>query len=304
MLPVVSQLAFGCVGACLIYVIGFRLAGRASARFSALLYLGYGTLLYYESKLLSESLSILLAVLAVAFYLGDGVVAGKLRPSIASGLLFGFAILARASLVFTAPLTVLVALLPWQSPREDWRVLLTRASGVALGFALSLGGNGLLTYSQTGLFVPVILVSQTVEASSRSGFDGQLSSVQFGEGLASSYDVVTSAKRRIDDERAGVPQQASSAASIDLAAYVRRAPRKLLQTLSPREITFQYGFNGERDRVTLLQFLPVSFGLLLLWGVVGAVALARERGMRALLPFAPLVIGVLVTTTLYHPSTR
>lgn len=302
--PVLLQLALGCVGALVIYVVSFRLAGRVAGRFSAALYLGYGTLLYYESKLLSETLSMLLAVIALGVYVGDGVRAGKLRPAIVSGALFGVAILARASLVFAGPLTVLVAALPWQSPREGARVLLVRGSGVALGLAMVLGGNGLLTFSQTGLFVPVILVSRTVEASSGSGYDGQLSSIQFGEGLASSYDVVTSAKRRIEAARAGAPEAESSAARINLAGFLRHAPSKLLQTFSPREITFQYGFNGERDRVRLLQFLPVSFGLLLLWGLFGAGVLARERGVRALLPFAPLVIGVLITTTLYHPSTR
>jgi hypothetical protein len=302
--PVILQLCFGSLIALVLYLISFQLAGRTSARFSAALYLGYGTLIYYESKILSETLSLLLVLLALGVSLGPGVRLGRLRPSIVSGGLYSFAILARASLVFAAPLIVLTALLPWAAPRESFRVCFRRGIGVALGVALVLGGNGLLTFTQTGLFVPVILVSRTVETSSGRGFDGQLASVQFGEGLASSYDVVASAKRRLADAAHGVAQEASSATRIDLVGYLTHAPAKLLHTLTPREITFQYGFNGERDHVRMLQFLPVSFGLLLLWGAFGALALARERGVRALLPFAPLVIGVLVTTTLYHPSTR
>jgi hypothetical protein len=258
----------------------------------------------FESKILSESLSIVLAGIALALYLSDGVAVGKLRPAVGSGVLFGLAVLARASLVFSAPLIVVVAMLPWRSPRESLRVLLTRSGGVALGLALVFVANGALTFSQTGLFVPVILVSRTVEASSGSRFDGQLSSIQFGEGLASSYDVVNSAKLRIERARTGTPEEHSSTEKIDFAAYLRHAPNKLLQTFTPREITFQYGFNGERDHVRVLQLLPVSFGLLLLWAVVGAIALARERGVRSLWPFLPLSLGVLVTTTLYHPSTR
>jgi len=302
--PVIVQLLLGCVTACVLYLIVFQLAGRGGARFATALFLGYGTLLYYESKILSESISLLLGLLGLGVFLGRGVVAGRAPSSVLSGALFGLAILARASLVFAAPLTLLAAVLPWSSPRESWRTLFRRAFGVGVGFALVLGGNGLLNYSTSGLFVPVILVSRTVEASSGAAFDGNLSSIQFGEGLASSYDVVESAKRRIADAQNRVEQAPSSAVSIDVAGWLANAPRKLQQTLTPREITFQYGFNGERDHVTLLQWLPVSFGVLLLWGVLGAVMVARERGVRALVPFAPLVFGVLVTTTLYHPSTR
>lgn len=302
--PVLVQLGMGCATAAVSYVTALRLGGRLAARISAALYLGYGTFLYYESKILSETSSMLLCACALGMYTSDAVRAGRLRAALSSGLLFGFSILARASLVFAAPLLVLAASLPWQTPRERVGVGMRRAAGVALGLALVLGGNGLLTYVHTGLFVPVILVSRTLETASGGHFDGQLSSVKGDAGPATSYDVIESARRRIDDARRGVEQAASSATRIDWAGYVRNAPGKLLRTLTPREITFQYGYNGERAHVAGLRWLPISFGVLLLWGVIGAITLIRREGSRALIPLSPLVLGVLVTTTLYHPSTR
>lgn len=302
--PVLVQLVFGCVTACVLYALAFQWADRVAARFTAALFLSYGTLLYYESKILSETLSLLLGSLALYWFVGAGARSGRVRVSVLSGVLFALSILARASLVFSAPLIVIAAALPWQSPRESVRVLLQRAGGVALGLALVLGGNGTLNYAASGLFVPVILVSRTVEASSGAAFDGQLSSIKFGEGLASSYDVVENAKRRLEEVQNNIEPPASSAARIDLGGWLAHAPGKLLKTLSPREITFQYGYNGERDHVSVLRWLPASFGVLLLWGLIGVVAVAIERGWRALLPFAPIVLGVLITTTLYHPSTR
>jgi 4-amino-4-deoxy-L-arabinose transferase-like glycosyltransferase len=287
-----------------LYVTAFRLSGRVAARCAAGLYLGYGTLLYYESKILSETLSLLLAALALGTFLSSAVRSGRLRWALCSGMLLGLAVLARASLLFVGPLTVLAAALPWESPRESGRVRMARAGGVALGLALIFGGNGLLTWSHSGLFVPVTLVPRTVESSSGAAFDGKLSSIKYGQGLPSSYDVVQSAKRRLQDVQDGTPQAPSSALSVDLRGWITHAPSKLLQTLNPREITFQYGFNAERDHVQVLRWLPVSFGLLLLWGAFGAVTWARERGVRALLPFAPIVFGVFATTTLAHPSTR
>ena len=43
---------------------------------------------------------------------------------------------------------------------------------------------------------------------------------------------------------------------------------------------------------------------LLLLGLLGALVLRREHGLRALLPFLPVVLGVFAVTTLYHPSSR
>lgn len=302
--PVLAQLGIGCATAIVLYSTTLRLVGRDAARFAAALFLGYGTLLYYESKIMSEALSLLLGALALHTFLGVDVRMGRVRAAVIAGMWFGLTVLARASLVFAAPLMIVAAAAPWQTPREPLSVIARRATGVALGLALVFGGNGLLNYVTSGLFVPVILVSRTVEASAANAYDGNLSSVKFGEGQASAYDVVESAKRRVADLHNGVAQQPSSAMRIDVLAWLRNAPKKLLQTLSPREITFEYGFNGERDHVPVLRLFPVSFGVLLLWGLIGTAMFALERGWRAVIPLSPLVLGVLVTTTLYHPSTR
>lgn len=292
------QFALGLVNLVVLHRMVARRFDEAAGLVSAALYLGYGLLLFYESKILSETLGLTLALLSLALYVSPRFVAGRWRTAVGAGVLFGLAILARPNLLITAPFLVLAAALPWSRPSAGRAALLRRAAGLLAGMAVVTGVNGAWNLAHTGRFIPVILRSNTAAVATATAWDGTLTA--FGpDGRVSPWDVVEQARRALERD-----EPAAEGPGLDLAGWIAGAPAKLRRTFSNIETTFQYGYYGERTEVRALAVLPVGFGALLLLGAVGAVFVWRRDGPRALLPWLPHVLGVVVTTTLFHPSSR
>lgn len=308
-LPIVVQFLLGCLCLVLVYWVARRRFGERAALISVGLFFGYGPLLFYESKILSETLGMTLALGALAFYLSRSFEQGKGRTALAAGALFGLAILARASLLFSGVVLVAAAPWPWSRRSPDAPLVgarLRRTAGFAAGLALVLGTHGAWTKLHSGLFVPVILVSRTVGNATATEWSGNLSALSpDGSGSVTAWDVVRRAETQLG--RRGEPEPAVPPRpfwGIDVAGYSRNLPSKLATTLSDTETSFDYGYYGERSEVRSLWLLPVTFGALLVLGLAGAVVLVRRAGVAALVPILPLALGALVVTTLFHPSTR
>jgi hypothetical protein len=222
--------------------------------------------------------------------------------------LFALATLARASQLFALPLFVVSALVRWgKSDDGSLRVRAQRTMGIALGMAIVLGGNGLWNYSHTGLFVPVILASNSLQRTTSVAWRGRLEDVAVsGADRVSPWDVVEQARARIEARRRGQQEPRTSAfAMIDWRGFAKNIPRKLVGTLRDQEISsYMYSYYGEARESPLLRWFPVSFGVLLVLGVYGAVRLARREGLGALAPYAPYFIAGLAACLLYHPSAR
>ena len=309
------QFILGGVNAWLVFDATRGRFGARAGLAAAALYAGYGLLMFYESKLLSETLGITLSLLVFRLYLGDRFRAGHTIVAAFCGGGLGLAILARASLLFCAPFFVVIAAIPWSAgvspasepPAGRFRCL-RRSIALAAGLTLVLGLNGLWNQRNTGLFVPVILVSETVAKTTHAEWSGTLETYgKRGRG-ASAWDVVDQARERIRAHARHEPRRdrslAASVWGIDWAGWLLGAPRKLIATFGDVERGFQYGYYGERSEVPALQALPITFHTILLFGAIGSLLTIRRRGWRALLPFLPFMLGVLVTTTLFHPSSR
>lgn len=308
-LPILAQFLLGCFCLVLVHHVARERFGSRAALISAGLFFGYGPLLFYESKILSETLGMTLALGALAFYLSPSFEQGRARTALAAGALFGLAILARASLLFSGVLLVAASPWPWSRRSPDAPPLgarLRRTAGLAAGFALMLGAHGAWTKLHSGLFVPVILVSKTVGNATATQWSGKLSALSpDGSGSVTAWDVVRQAQAQL--RRRGEPEPAAPERplwGIDVAGFLRNLPSKLATTLSDTETSFDYGYYGERSEVRALWLLPVTFGALLVLGLVGAIALVRRAGVAALVPILPLALGALAVTTLFHPSTR
>lgn len=306
--PILAQLALGTLNLCLIYRFLRTRAGHAAALISAGLYLGYGLLLSYESKILTETLALSLALGASLLYLSPAFAAGRLRAALTCGALAGLSVLARASLIFVPFFLVVLALLPF-ARGEARGPRLRRTLAVTLGLGLVLGGNGLWNLRNTGLFVPVILVSKTVERTTAKGFDDDFNALSQAQGgMANAWDVVNQAQERLQAARSGAAAPRTEPPrplwGVDLLGWLSGAPIKLLHTFTDYEVTYDYGYFGERSEVAALAALPVSFQTILLLGGLGAVLLVRREGLPALVPYLPYLLGVLVTTTLFHSSSR
>ncbi|MDQ3035273.1 MAG: hypothetical protein M3Y87_22910 [Myxococcota bacterium] len=296
-----AQLALGVASAVLVERIARRHSPRAGLIAMAL-WLGYSLTLFYETKIMSETLGIFLLLGALALMYQPGA-----RPSriLAGGAVLGLAVLARANLLFALPFFVL-AMLVAREDREGWRPRALRTGALALGIALVLGANGLWNLAWFDRFVPVILPSRTASLASASGeWTGSLAIFQTSDAPPGAWDVVEQAEitlGRVAPPAASEPSPAVT--SIDLGGVLRSAPSKLARTFSDVETTFEYGFYGERTELASLRWQPISFATLLVLGLLGAILLARARGWRALIAHAPLVIGVILVTTLFHPSSR
>lgn len=303
--PIVAQLFLGIANLILVHRLVRARYGEAAAIVAALMYQGYGLLLFYETKIMSETLGLTLALLAMNVYSAPATHAAKLRFTVGAGLFVGLSILCRASLLFAAPFFALIALLPWRKDDAiSLRPSLRRAAGVCLGIALIFVTNGLWNRVHSGLFVPVILVSQTVQKSTASDFGDDFAAFSRGRpGGASALDVVEQAEARLH-EIAPPPSEPRPLFGVNVLGFLRGAPIKLWHTFADTEVSYDYGYFGERSELSALSILPVSFGMLAALGLLGAIHIGRRHGLRALLPELPYLLGSLATTTLFHSSSR
>lgn len=299
---VVAQLGLFVLDGLLLHRIASRFAPPRVALAAPLLFFGYGLVLSYASKLTSESLGLFFTVLATERITSEAFARGERRAALVTGLCFALAVLARASLIFTLPFVVIAAFVPFRSPTEPRRVRVERAGLTTLGIACILLANGLWNLAHTGLFVPVIAVSRTIEQTTSPAFDGRLRNAADEARTSSPWDVVRQVEARIEAARRGEPD--TPAPRVDALGALRTAPKKLALTFGDTELTFDYPYYGERALVRTLGALPFSFGALLVLGVLGAIAVARRSHARTLVPLMPFVLGVVAVTTLYYPSSR
>jgi len=278
-LAVIAQLAMGVLQLWLLVRVTTRLFGRAAAILAGFALLFYGPWLFYETKVLSETLGLTLLLLAL-----DRL---ALDDDLGAGVLLALATLARASLLFTLPLFVLVRI---GRPR--------RAALLALAIAAPLVARGAYLYGKTRLFVPVILVSSTAAKATHGQWSGDLDAFKKdGEAHVGAFSVVDQARARMGRAARGEPEPAHEGVSI--AGWLRNAPGNLVRTFRDEETTFDYGFYGERSEVRTLRLTFVSFGMLACWAALG-LFYARRRALVLL----PIVLGVLCVTTMFHPSAR
>lgn len=276
---VVAQLAMGLLQLWLLVRVTTRLFGERAAIFAGFALLLYGPWLFYETKVLSETLGLTLLLVALERLTAD--------DELGAGVALALATLARASLLFMLPLFVLARM---TRPK--------RAVVLAVAIAAPLVLHGAFVYGKTQLFVPVILVSSTAAKATHGAWTGDLDAFRKnGEAHVGAFSVVDQARARMARAARGEPEPAREGVSI--AGWLRNVPGNLVRTFRDEETSFDYGFHGERSEVHTLRLTFVSFGMLACWALVG-LAFARKDA----LPLLPIALGVLCVTTMFHPSAR
>lgn len=263
------------------------------------LWLSYGLVPFYETKIMSETLGLALLAAAVWAWHSPRFRNARLPVAVIAGVLLALATLARPNVLLALPFFVVAAAMPWSRRAAPAPARMRRTAALVAGAAVVLLANGAWNAANTGRFVPVIMVSRTASIATSNEWDGSLSVFAEDGGSTSAWDVVEQAERRLES-----PQPDDTGPSIDLAGWLGGAPRKVAETLRDVETTYEYGYYGERTEIRALDVLPASFGVLLILGLAGAVAVWRRDGWRGLVPYLPLILGVIATTTLFHPSSR
>lgn len=301
LLPVLLQFMLGIAIVAGLFVLCARATGSVPAGLvAAWLYSAYPAPLFYETKILSETLGLTFVLGTIALIFPGS--RGSVLRYVAAGACLGLAILARASLVFIGPILVLFAMLPWTAQDDRLWPRAIRAGSIALGLCGVLAIHGGINWTATGHFVPIIMISTTVEhtAALPVGQDIHHTSQTLASGRASPSDVIVQARKTL--ESAG--STSASVARVDWRGYLRAAPGKIAATFSPAERLYQYGILGERSEILLLRALPASFGTLSLLGLLGLMVLFRAGKGSEAMSLLPYILGTLATTTLYHPTTR
>ena len=210
--PVV-QVVLGALDLWLVGRVTTRLFGARAAPFAMAAMLLYGPLLFYQSKVLSETVGLTLLLLAI-----DRLAGETPRAEAWGGLLLALSVLARASLLVMLPLFVFERL------RLSWR----RSLVLALAILAPLVGHGIYVKARTGVFVPVILVSSTAATATRSDWTGELDTFRSkGEAHVGAFSVVDQARERLAHPEAPRP-------SVSWIGWLERAPMKALLTLRAR----------------------------------------------------------------------
>lgn len=292
-----AQLVLGWLTCVLVERLGAR-AGEAAGLAALALWVGYSVPIFYETKIMSEPLGLFLITLAVWSYLHREADEGRPRRALVAGAILGLAVLTRANLLFSLPVFVGAACL--RRGVEGRRERAWRAGALTIGLAAVLVANGAWNVAHFGRFIPVILTSRTASRASESAeWTGSLAVFGRDDRPPSAWDVVEQARETLSR-----PPDEAMGPSIDLAGWVASAPAKLARTFSDVETTFDYGYYGERTELPSLAWQPVSFGTLLLLGALGMAELVRRRRWSELAAHLPLIVGAVVVTTLFHPSTR
>ncbi|MDB4991025.1 MAG: hypothetical protein JWN04_6203, partial [Myxococcaceae bacterium] len=244
-LPVLVQFVLGLLNLALIRTITARLFGELAALLATALYLGYGPLLFFESKVMSETLGMFLLLMSLALIYRPSF--ARAAPSLcsAAGMTMALAVLTRASLLPTLPWLAASLWLRRSDEPSDSRGTLTgprtrRTLWFTLALMLVFAAHGGWTRWHSGLFVPVILVSNTAARATHETWTGDLSVFRGAhEELVGAFSVVDQARARLARKRRGEPEPAPE--PFALAGYLTQVPSKLWLTLRDQETSFDYG---------------------------------------------------------------
>lgn len=290
-LVAVVQAGLGLATLWLVWRLARRRLPAGPALVAPLALATYGALVFYETKLLSETLGLSLAVAAL-WLSEEGRARGRTGLTAAAGAVFALAVLSRASLLLLLPFVALAEAL------EPGRRL-RRAAAFTLAAGALLLARGAWTQAETGHFVPVIMASSTAATTTHRAWDGELRASDGSDRRASAWDVVKQAEERLAGR-----EPAATYRGLDLVGLVEHAPAKLARLFSDTETGFDYPYYGERTLLTSLNLLPTSFGTLLVLGALGLAARLRRRDLGSLWPLLAWIVGIVALVVVFHPSTR
>jgi hypothetical protein len=295
------QFGMGLLNLWLVHRIVSKILGNRAARFAGALMLGYGLIVFYESKLLSETTGLTLQLLTAQFFLVLQDKASSAKTAILCGLIMGLAVLARTNLAFTTLFMAPAMLLPWAPNgmlRLPLRERMIRTAGFSIGLATIIAANGTWNHHNMGRFIPL----RSLKVVDSKPWDGTINRFS-RDGQSAMVDSLDYIKRA--EEALAAPPQGLLGMGVsdwNIWGIVRAAPSKLKVVFSDVETTFLYGYYGERTEVFVLRLLPISMGTLYLLALVGAFSLLRENGPGPLLPWLPPILGTMLSAVMYYPA--
>lgn len=265
-----------------------RIAGATAAFWATALLALYGPLVAAESKLLATIPGLFLHLLALWMTLCHADHPRPFRGALAGGM-FGLAILIRPQWL------ALAAVVPFLFGLGIGRAWLHRWLWFALGIALVLGpvavrnrlvgGDWVLISSNGGMTF--------YQGNNEENGSGLLTVVKKFDlmGSATQQRLLETKVAERETGRALKPSETSRFWTHQALEFIRTQPiawtrlelRKLFRFITGYEYADNYSYYIERDRIWVLRFLCLPFGLLLAFGVAGLGASVPDSSARRLM---------------------
>lgn len=306
-----AQAAMGLLILAFVFNIGRRLFSRSTALAATALALGYGPLTFYESKVGVEVLALFLFTAALLpLYAALSEERGGRAGLAASGLLAGFAVLARPNLALVIPFFCLALLVrrnrAWRPRVVDAAVLVLLSAAVVSCPTLHnavVGGDPVIVSANGGL---TFYHGNNPNAGGSFARPPEMATRSIAE---QRRDHVNLAERF-----AGKPLKPSEASTFwfhrgldhirsDPAGWLKRTEVKKLQLfINSDEIGSNYSFALEKERLPFLRLAFIPFGLILALAMVGMIA--SRRDWRRLFPLYGVILSVVATNLVFYVTSR
>ncbi len=303
---VVLQLLLGCLNAGLVYAITRRLAGPMASVVAAVLCLGYGPLVATEGKLLTESPSITLTLVAAWWAVGLAFEPNRLRAG-GVGLMLGLSSALRPAMLTAIPL--LIVWLIWRYRRRGSGLMMVPAT-LGAGAILIIAPFAIHNHRAEGEWIALssaggitfFLGNNPTAAGSLS-----LGGVITGE-VATQHEEQLAAAEKVVGRRL-TSGQASQFWYKRGLTFVRKYPRwwswvlwrKLRLYFSNVELANVYAYEVERADVSVLRLLAIPFGLIVAVGVPGGLLAVRRPQAQPIVLLAALGLA---SCLIFYTSSR
>lgn len=283
-----------------------RLSSRRAAAVSASLYALYAPPATLETKLLGESLAILLSLLGVSLLARNR----GWRDRTSAGASMGACALARPELVLTLPL---LAGWTWLQSGGSWRPRTRAVLSFVLPATLVIGTVTMRNYMKSG---------EAVLISSQGGVTFYQGNNPHAEGTYSTPVDFSGAKKTqaLEARTAAEHALGRSLSTKDVSSYwygrgleflfddPGRAMgllfRKLRYWTNSAELAGDFGVTAERCLVPALHLIPVPFGLFLAACLLGIRRLAAPEMRAQSTLHGVIILSGLLTALIFFVSTR
>jgi 4-amino-4-deoxy-L-arabinose transferase-like glycosyltransferase len=277
-----AQAFLGAVSSMLLVVLGTKVFSRPAGLFAGLLYALYGPAIYFDGLLLKVTLSAFLFILAIYLLLRKEF--KDIGPSqFFSGFFFGLACLTRANFLLILPVVFFTLLLnknAWLRKRLGMIFLFFIGVLTALGPVVArnyaVGDELVLTTAQAG---QNFYIGHNPEA---NGTYIKLSFVR-PDPLHEQEDFKKEAEKRTGKNLSSSEasrywlQQGLDFIQNNPLADLKLTGKKLLLFLGNYEIPDNHNFYFHQRYSYILQYLPIGFGLLAPFFLLGLLAMLFER---------------------------
>ena len=287
-------LLVGLASICLTYLIGKKLFNEKTGLIAATIQGVYPIIIYFESELLLDSLFLFLVQLTV-YRLLIWTEKHTVKNLFIAGVVLGLAAITRPTILVLVPLLLVIAIIYRKKITSFKKQVIVLLLGIAVFIApvflrnLIIAGDPVLIASQGGInfYIGNNEVADGVSAimPEPMGFNWRIRHVVYIAEKAEGRELT--------------PGEVSSYWIRQAITWIRNHPldfiklygKKLFYNISNKEISNNRDFHWFFQKIPLLKYNPLSFGLLLIFTVIALfTAVRRNKRAQILLAFMVLYI--------------